>query len=119
MKKILVFFSAIGGAAFGLLFAPKSGKQLRSDLKKNSDPKVIAQILGNTIMEAGKNLAHELQYMKNTPAVKKKISEFQTSFEKEVQNLKKFIKKEASGVKNTATKQANKVVEKVAKKVKN
>lgn len=118
MRKILVFLSAMGGAMFGLLFAPKSGRQLRKELKNTSDPKKIAHILGNVLMESGKNLAKELQHIKDTPAVKHKIAEFQETIEKETENLKKFIRNETEKAKKTASSRVKKAVKKTTSYVK-
>ncbi|MCD5383107.1 YtxH domain-containing protein [Candidatus Gracilibacteria bacterium] len=70
MSLFKILFGATTGLAVGLLFAKKSGNELRNDLKgKTSEEK--AKILGNEILKTGKDLLEELKKIPENEQIEK------------------------------------------------
>ena len=100
------------GLGIGLLFAPKSGKETRADLKKKMD----------NLIEKAKNI--DVEEVKQTIEAKvNEIKEDLKNLDKETAVLKikegaKKIKKKADDLVNYAVKKGTPVIEAAAKEVK-
>lgn len=106
------------GATFGFLFAPKSGKNFRKDLKKKKDTNDLLQSIKEYLIASGKDVADEFNELKNDPKIKKELEKIQKSFDKETQKIKKSIQSKATQIKKEAKKKAVKTTKKVKSAVK-
>lgn len=120
-----------GGTALGLLFAKKSGKDLRKQLKgKNS--KQIAEVLGKELLDAGKDMKEVAEEIAESKQVKqlvnkgkaevaKAVSKGKAEMSKAVSQAKKAVsdvKKKAPAAKAAVKKEVKQVVKKVVAKAK-
>ena len=120
MKKLL--FGILAGLSAGLLFAPKSGKKLREQLKK-SDAKLTD--FGNALLEAAKDAGDEVktcieseEVQKMLTSGKKNIDDFVRILEKKGGELSKKARMEFDTLLDEAleaAEQTKKTVEKKAK----
>lgn len=145
MKKFLV--GLLAGVSAGMLFAPKSGKQLRKELVNS---KTKATDFATLLLEAGKDASGEVQDLLQSSDIQKMISsgkksvgeffltlegkrkELSADGQKELENLlekacnmilgtKGILEKKGNALQKTAQKKATsavKSVKKVVKKVK-
>lgn len=91
-----------GGTALGLLFAKKSGKDLRSQLKgKNS--KQIAEALGRELLAAGKDMKEVAEEVAESEQVKKLIKKGKAEVSKAVSKGKAEVKKVVTQAKKTVS----------------
>lgn len=66
MRKLLGLVGFIGGVLFGLMFASKSGKEMRKELITGKDEEVLPKI-GKEFVEAGKNFVSAVQDAADEP----------------------------------------------------
>jgi len=113
--KVFAFIGAIFGMAFGLLFAKKSGKELRHELSGTKNSKEAAKVIGQAVVSAGKASAEEIKKISKTPEVqkmikkgKKKVSQMEKYIEKQGHKLIKKVETKINQVKKGTTKKSNK-----------
>ena len=132
----------LSGLTFGMLFAPKKGKELRRELAKKtsgSDPYASchegAKVLGKAFKDAGEEAWEELRTLGENEQVaalvelsQEKMKEFLDTAEEKgydvasyvqerLEGLASLAKTKAEGVREMATKQAVVTKKKVGKKV--
>lgn len=135
MKRLLGFlFTASLGALYGVFFAQKSGKELRSSLKKSKTPtKDLMKELHNVTKESGKEAC---DWAENSEEVKNLLDDARLYFDDLVEKSKDLkddtaekVSEEfaelsekaaaaAKKVKKTATKKATKFKNELEKEVK-
>lgn len=118
MKKLL--FGLLAGISAGLLFAPKSGKKLRAELK-TSDAKFTD--FGNAFLAAAKDAGDEVQELIDSDDVKKMIhsgkkgvDDFVNLIEKKGGNLSRKARFELDNLLDDAMQAAQEAKKNVQKK---
>lgn len=111
MKKLLGIITFFGGALFGLLFATKSGKEMRQEIAKTKDEEVVSK-LGKELLDSGKNFIEAVKDAADKP-VKDAIQKGQDRGAEMI----KLAKKKVIKLKKDARKQVDKVTKRVKKKV--
>ncbi|MFH0820946.1 MAG: hypothetical protein V1908_04180 [Candidatus Peregrinibacteria bacterium] len=78
MKLGRFFLGILGGLTFGMLFAPKKGKDLRKEIIKKSgeSPSEGLKALGSALAEAGTEAYNEACKLSQDEQVKEKMGEF-------------------------------------------
>lgn len=111
----------VGGTALGLLFANKTGKNLREQLK-GKDSRAIAEILGKELLTVGKDVKGTIEEVAESEEVQNFLKKGKKDFNNAVDTVKKNVKKKAPAVKkqvkkaaDEATKEIKKAINKVAK----
>ncbi len=109
MKKIL--FGLLAGISAGILFAPKSGKRLRTELRK-SESKFSA--FGQALLDAAKGVGDEAKGVLDSKEVKDLIASGKKSagdlvalLEAKSEEMSSKARKELEGVLNMAIKRAD------------
>ena len=97
MRKLFGLIGFLGGALFGLMFASKSGKEMRKNLAKGKDEEVLPK-LGKELAEAGKNFASAVKEAADEPE-KEMIKKGQKKGNEIVKQVKSKIKKAGKTVK--------------------
>lgn len=142
MRKFLI--GLLAGVSAGILFAPKSGKQLREELAKS---KTKASDFANSLLQAAQGASGEVQTFLQSGDVQKMISSGKKSAEEflllldtkrkelsidgqeELENLlgkacdallgtKKILEKKGEAIRKTAKKKVNSAVKAAKKTVK-
>lgn len=138
MKKVATFIGAASGVVFGLLFAKKSGKELRTSLAKSKNASQAAEILGKALVDAGKESITELKNFSNKEEVqdfikkskqklkeiesqleqegKKALAKFKTEATKKVQDIKTQVQKKQKQVQKAVSKKAAQVKKNITTK---
>jgi gas vesicle protein len=109
MRKLLGMIGFIFGTIFGVMFASKSGSQMREDIAKSKDEEVLPK-LGKELMNVGKNFVSAVREATDIP-VKKAVKEGTMQAKQVIKKAKKKVSK----VKKQVVKKAHEV-EKVVKK---
>lgn len=111
--KLGTFIAGIGlGAALGILFAPKSGEETRSELKMKMDD-LIAYLKGLDYNEIKDNMLEKVENLK------KELEDLDKEKVLEIAKVKaEDIKKKAEELYESALEQGKPVVEKAAKEIK-
>ncbi len=102
MKKLLL--GLIAGISAGLLFAPKSGKKLREQLK-NSDERFVD--FGNALLDATKDAGSEVKDLLESDEIKDML----TSGKKSVEDFANVIEEKGSELSKRAQKELDTLVE--------
>lgn len=101
MKKLL--FGLIAGISAGLLFAPKSGKNLRKELRK-SDSKFTA--FGQALRDAAKDVGDEAKGVLNS----KDVQEMIASGKKSAEDLLALLETKSEEMSTKARKELDRVL---------
>lgn len=91
MKLIKTLIGVFGGATAGLLFAQKSGKELRKDLLKDKDK--MLEVLGKEFVSVGKEISEEVQKIAETEDAQELIQAAKSKFK----GITELAKKEGGG----------------------
>lgn len=112
-KGLGTLLTGIGiGAGLGVLFAPKSGKETRADLKKKMD-EFVAYLKGIDYNEVKDNLIEKVEDLK------KELADLDKEKVVEIAKVKaEEIKVKAEELYRSAVKQGKPIVEKTAKEIK-
>ncbi len=104
MKKLSTILGLLGGAVFGVLFAKKSGKELRKDLSLAKDKGKACEILGGALLDAGKESISEVENLLRRPEVKKFIEDSKDK----IDQMHEYIEKEGKKMYKNASDKAKK-----------
>lgn len=95
-----LLFGVIMGTILGVLFAPKKGKELRSELKKEFDEGGLgAETLKENFMEMGQDMADTAQHVYEKPEVKNTIDQGQKFVSKALKKAGKKLNIDESKLK--------------------
>lgn len=115
MRKLGLIVGAIIGTVAGVLFAPRSGKNLRKRIKEDLDKGGSGlNPLKEDAKIVGKDIAETFNEVKESASVKKAVNEGKKKVNKAIKDAEKSVKKAAKDAVKYGKKEAEKLKKKVS-----